>query len=299
MGSSDGLLTILLIIIFMILYSWTLYTSILVDIKKNWSNYKCQPLMIPLSFMFGADPTTTFKECIKTSADTSVNESMTPLWDNLSSLADISTTTTDTTRKTIDSLNDMTEATNSGFAETNHALNGLTMFIKSGYNNLQDIIGKFSGIIEVLVQMMRTTEKLTNNLQNSEAMRKIREHTTKDKKKKSCFYKETIVPLETGECKKIIDVNVGDKLTNNIEVIGILKLKKYEPFYKIRDKEDIYVTGSHLIFDKKFQTFIAVEKYENAILCDKTEEEFVYCLITNNHLIPVGSYLFHDWEDRN
>ena len=34
------------------------------------------------------------------------------------------------------------------------------------------------------------------------------------------------------------------------------------------------------------------------VLCD---EEFLElaCLITEQHTIPIGDYLFHDWEDNN
>ena len=82
-------------------------------------------------------------------------------------------------------------------------------------------------------------------------------------------------------------------------VLGILKLKKSEPFYKIKsDKNDIFVSGSHLIFNTNLDAFEYVKDYKDAILCDKPEE-FVYCLITDNHLIPIDNFLFHDWEDLN
>ena len=29
------------------------------------------------------------------------------------------------------------------------------------------------------------------------------------------------------------------------------------------------------------------------------DQDYVYCLITSNHLIPVDNLLFHDWEDLN
>ena len=107
MGTNDGLLTILLLIAFMILYCWSLYTSILVDIKKNWGNYKCQPLMIPLAFMFGADPGETFKECVKTTADDSVNESMTSVWNTMGALNEMTSVTNKTNQATIQSIDNV------------------------------------------------------------------------------------------------------------------------------------------------------------------------------------------------
>ena len=140
MGTNDGLLTILLLIAFMILYCWSLYTSILVDIKKNWGNYKCQPLMIPLAFMFGADPGETFKECVKTTADDKVNESMVTVWDSMNTLNEMTSITNKTNQATIDSINNVNQATIKGFDGSNKALKNVTSYLNSGYNKSQDIL---------------------------------------------------------------------------------------------------------------------------------------------------------------
>ena len=290
MGTNDGLLTILLLIAFMILYCWSLYTSILVDIKKNWGNYKCQPLMIPLAFMFGADPGETFKECVKTTADDKVNESMVTVWDSMNTLNEMTSITNKTNQATIDSINNVNQATIKGFDGSNKALKNVTSYLNSGYNKSQDILGKFTGVVEVLVQILKTSEKLTISLKKSEAMKKIRS---------SCFYCNTPILLNDKTSKPIDEINVNDVLLNNILVLGVLKLKKTEPFYKIKSNDnDIFVSGSHLIFNKEFGNFEKVENHKNAVLSD-INEEFVYCLITSNHLIPIDNLLFHDWEDLN
>jgi hypothetical protein len=64
------------------------------------------------------------------------------------------------------------------------------------------------------------------------------------------------------------------------------------------NNEDIIVSGSHLIFDDKLKTFIKVENYKNAELC-KFNCNKLYCLITNDHTIPLGDFIFHDWDDNN
>jgi hypothetical protein len=70
--------------------------------------------------------------------------------------------------------------------------------------------------------------------------------------------------------------------------------------YKISNaginEEDIFVTGSHLVFDKETNKFINVEKYSKAIKTDLYSEWFS-CLITNNHKITIGKEIFWDWED--
>jgi len=53
-----------------------------------------------------------------------------------------------------------------------------------------------------------------------------------------------------------------------------------------------------MVQDKRTGKFIRVEELEEA---EKTEEytAVMSCLITDDHLIPIGEYLFWDWEDGN
>jgi len=126
-----------------------------------------------------------------------------------------------------------------------------------------------------------------------------------------CFKGTTPITLKSGKKVSIKDINLGDTLTNNSSVIGLLKLKgdKSNPYYKIwsRDLEDyIYVTGEHRILNNEeddvmklddiFENYIKVSSYGNAEKTNKHDAE-LYCLITSNHRIPIGEYTFWDWED--
>ena len=82
----------------------------------------------------------------------------------------------------------------------------------------------------------------------------------------------------------------------------MLKIKNQNPeknpYYKIwSDKLNsyIYVTATHKILDPK-NGFIPVETYSRATKTD-VKPEILYCLITENHEIPIGEYTFWDWED--
>jgi hypothetical protein len=72
------------------------------------------------------------------------------------------------------------------------------------------------------------------------------------------------------------------------------------PLYVIKGQgvynEDIYVTGTHLVYNKATSQFCEVEKYGNSSKTTKQCEIF-HCLITNDHKIQIGKELFWDWED--
>jgi RecJ-like exonuclease len=62
------------------------------------------------------------------------------------------------------------------------------------------------------------------------------------------------------------------------------------------NNEDIYVTGSHLVYNKEIKQFIKVENYPDAKISN-VETEWFSCLITNDHKIHIGNEIFWDWED--
>ena len=96
-------------------------------------------------------------------------------------------------------------------------------------------------------------------------------------------------------------------------VCGKLQLKgdPSNPFYKIwshKLNNFIYVTGEHKIYTKKhcctdlsddkdeIRNYIKVSDYHRAKKTNEYEDE-LSCLITSNHQIPVGEFIFWDWED--
>jgi hypothetical protein len=126
-----------------------------------------------------------------------------------------------------------------------------------------------------------------------------------------CFKDTTPVQLKSGKNVPIKNIHLGDTLSNGAVVLGTLKLKgdKTNPYYKIwsRELKDyIYVTGEHHILnnaeddmeklDDDFDNYIKVCNYSKAEKTDEYDDELC-CLITSTHRIPVGEYIFWDWED--
>jgi hypothetical protein len=118
-----------------------------------------------------------------------------------------------------------------------------------------------------------------------------------------CFHPDTKVRLQNKKVVSMKDINLGDVLEDGSIVDSVMKINnKTNPvkMYKIEgsgvENEDIYVTGSHMIFDKESKRFITIDKYSKAILTNVTPDWFS-CLITTNHKIVIGKEIFWDWED--
>jgi len=115
----------------------------------------------------------------------------------------------------------------------------------------------------------------------------------KVKKIRWCFSPETPIKLQNGETVLIKNLKLGDILINGSIVTATMQIRnENDPYYRI---DDILVTGSHHI--ESNGKFIRVSEFKDSVCTDKVGD-VVNCLITSDHKIPVGNYIFWDWEDQ-
>src|SRR6056300_1295439 len=113
------------------------------------------------------------------------------------------------------------------------------------------------------------------------------------RRRRRCFSPETLIKLQDGNEVAMKDLKLGDVLINGSIVKATMEiLNENDPYYKLPG--DILVTGSHYVKDG--DVFKRVKDLEKAERTDKIEK-VVYCLVTSDHKIPVGDYVFWDWED--
>jgi hypothetical protein len=158
---------------------------------------------------------------------------------------------------------------------------------------IKDLIGKTVGIMVSLMYVMDGSIKTMNSTWNGPPGQLVRALG-------KCFHPDTKIKLENGLVKHMKDVNLGDILEDGTFVESIMKIDNTRepiPLYEIKDgEESIYVTGSHLVYDKSALKFIQVKDYSNAKL-SAIETKWFTCLITSNHQIQIGGETFWDWED--
>ena len=112
-------------------------------------------------------------------------------------------------------------------------------------------------------------------------------------KRRRCFSPETLIKLQNGDEVAMKDLKLGDVLINGSVVKATMKIKNdNDPYYKLPGS--IHVTGSHYIKDG--DKYVQVKDFPGAELTTQTDP-VVSCLVTDDHKIPVGDFIFWDWED--
>ena len=290
--------SILIILLFVILFFSTFFIMGLKDIKENWPKYRCSPLYMPLAGSLGYDAAENFSYCVGNIQSGMMGFFLEPIQYILGMGVEL-------------------------FNEITGSLNFIRTFISEIRNRAKAIIGDIYGIfINVIIQFQKLIIKLKDTMMKLVGVittfvyliqsarltgNSIKDGPIGQTLEYLCFSKNTKIKLQNGKIKNMKDIYLGDVLENGTEVCGTLKLKggSKNPYYKIwSDKlqEYIYVTGSHKIFkhdgsDKNLlNNYIDVKDFPKSIKTG-AYDNMLYCLITNNHQIPIGEYTFWDWED--
>jgi hypothetical protein len=280
-------------IAFVIYVSGVFYYNQIAVIKSKWPLYRCNPLYMPLA----DDIQSNFVYCIQTMQTDFMGYLLEPLSFLTSSMNNL--------------LGNFLEEINYVRAMFNKIRNFLTSIIQSVFGvflnlviefqritiGIKDLIGKTIGIMVTLMYTMDGSIKTMNSTWNGPPGQMVRALG-------KCFYPNTLIKLQNGDITYMKDINLGDILENGSIVTSTLKIDNTIegtiPYYKIKgagvNNEDIYVTGSHLIYDNKSKSFIKVENSEKSELSNFKSEWFS-CLITNDHKIKIGNETFWDWED--
>lgn len=293
MPSGKNWLNFLYVNLAFIAYILAIYYLIAVkDIKENWPLYRCNPMYMPLS----ENPQEDFTYCVQNMQSNYMGHLLQPVTYITASL----TSSMGSFANEINMVRAMFHKIRTFFSSIVQNIFGVFLNLVIEFQRItigiRDLMGKTVGIMTVLLYTLDGSIKTMNSTWNGPPGQLVRGLGR-------CFHPHTLVRLKNGNVLPMKDLSLGDVLNDGAIVEAIMKIdNKRNPvnFYNIKHAgihdQDIYVTGSHLVLDKKSGRFIPVCEYHLAEPCDKTFDWFS-CLITSTHRIPIGKETFWDWED--
>ena len=277
---------------FVLYIAGVFYYGQIAQIKANWPLYRCNPM-----YMYLADDIeSNFVYCIQNMQTGFMGYLLQPLTYVTSSIS----TMLGGFMGEINMVRGMFDKIRSFMTSTIQSVFGVFLNLIIEFQKItiaiNDLIGKIIGSMVSLMYILSGSITTMNSTWNGPPGQMIRALG-------KCFYPETSVKLKNGTIKAMKDIDLGDILENGSIVESVMKIdnkQKPIPLYVIKgagiNKEDIYVTGSHLVLNNDTKQFIKTEDYFKAQLSDKKTEWFS-CLITSDHKIQIGNEMFWDWED--
>jgi len=301
MKGTDILLTFLIILIFTILFSANILSVGIEKIKKEWPKYRCNPVVMPIANVFGEDTMKNFAFCVQNLQSTFMQDLLQPVHYAEKLMSSV-------TKEFTDAINSI----RAFFNKIRNMIMNIIKEIMGVFLNL--LIGFQHMIISIRDLFQKTIGTLTVFLYLMEggimAMKSGWEGPPGNMVRFMCFHPDTLVKLHDGTIKPISVIDPGDILKNSQTVHGSMKLHNLdasgnyiEKLYRFKGEKDYnnnqtstLVSGSHLIYDKTIQNFVNVKNHTDAKLTN-IDTKTLICLITSDHTIPLGNYIFHDWED--
>jgi len=268
------------------------YFSALSDIKKNWAKYRCNPLYMPLSDNIQQD----FTYCVQNTQTDFMGYLLQPLTYTTSLLS----TNLGQFGVSLNFANSLLSNMRTFFSSIVQGIFGVFLNIIIEFQKIiigiKDMIGKIIGIMVSLLYILDGSLKTMKSAWNGPPGQMVQALSG------NCFHPDTKVRLLNQQIVCMKDLELGHVLENGSRVQVILRLENHdnrEKLYKYKgkgtNKEDIYVTGSHMV--QKGTTFIRVEQDSDAELQDEVKSNWFSSLITDDHKIKIGEKLFWDWED--
>lgn len=268
------------------------YYSQVAQIKAQWPLYRCNPMYMPLADNMEEN----FVYCVQSMQTNFMGHLLQPLTFITSSLGGV-------LGGFVGEINDiraMFDKIRTFISDTIQSIFGVFLNLVIEFQRItmgiKDLIGKTIGVMVSLMYIMDGSIKTMNSTWNGPPGQLVR---TLGK----CFHPSTNVQLQNGNIKAMKDIDLGDILEDGAIVESVMKIdntRDRAPLYIIRNggvrSADIYVTGSHLVYDDTIKNFIKVENYSGAEIAI-LEADWFSCLITSNHRIKIGQQLFWDWED--
>jgi len=298
MAASDLTLSIIVVIIYILLYFFNIFSVGIQRIKDNWPVYRCQPLVMPFAAIFGHETGKNFTYCIQNIQTNFMGELLKPLNLNINILGTVAGKLTANMADAHEFMSDFRFNVGDIFSNIFATMFNIMVEIQRMVINIKDLISKVSGMLVTVLYildaaMLSMTSAWANPLLGG-VVRFL------------CFHPETKLKTKNGEIYAMKDIPLNSILSNGTRVCSVMQISNLdkngdlvEKMYKLKSADDdIIVSGSHLVYDVNVDDFVHVKDLPLAELAD-IECPVLYCLITTDHTIPIGDWIFHDWEDSN
>jgi len=297
MRTSDIVLSLFILLVFVGLYAANVLAVGIQKVKEDWPKYRCNPTVMPFAKTFGHDVQSNFVYCIQNMQKNYMGFLLEPLQYNLGSLANIGGGLGSAISNVQGFIGRIRSDITSIVGKIFGVFLNMLIQIQKILIDVKDTFGKLTGVMATMLYTFSGTVMTTESMWKGPSGELVRA---------MCFHPHTLVQLEDGSVTRMQNVEIGNRLKNGAVVEATMKIKNFDAqsntiqnFYRLQSGEqdaDIYVTGSHLIYDDQKHAFVEVHNYSSAVLTNESYK-WLSCLITSDHTIPIGGYVFHDWED--
>lgn len=258
-------------------------------IEQNWAKHRCNPIYMP----FSKDIEKDFTYCVQTTQANYMGYLLQPIQYMLKTLSVFTNDMGNSVNFIRIVIANMRNFTTSIVTKIFGIFLNLIIEFQKITISIKDLVGKTVGVVTAMLYIMDGSMKTMQSVWDGppgQTVKFLGRH---------CFHPDTSIILKNGSSCAMKNLKLQDVLLDESVVEKVIQIfnTHREPFYRFSLSEnDILVTGTHMIYDNNKDTFVMVKDHPDSKKTDIVSD-YLMCISTNTHHIPINEYIFWDWDD--
>ena len=265
---------------------------LLADIKKNFGDYRCNPLFMPFVGNFGYNPIDNFNFCVQSIFHGKAAEVFAPIYSILGTFQGVLMTIVNSALSIRGMFSNFLGGVENFIASVRNKIQFLMNNVRMSFIRILNLMGKVYGSMFAVLFMGQSAMTAAFNLGNNDLVKFLFEF---------CFAPDTQVKMADGTHKAIKDVVIGDVLAevpNNKSpvVTSVFRFAGGStPMVRIGD---VVVSGAHYVLAGS-DGMVPAEAHPDAVWAGSVPE--LVCLNVSGHRFRVGEdgLLVADYDEHD
>lgn len=167
MKTSDVTQTLIIFLVFFLLFFSTILTIGVKNINDNWAKYRCNPLVMPFAGLFGYDPVDNFNYCTDSITENSLNTVLAPLNSQVNDMKEVSKQNRNTSRKLAKRQQGLLSSISSFTNQLQTLTTNMSIEMKRNSNATNQVFKKMGGIVTLFERTIGGLTKTTRSIKNT------------------------------------------------------------------------------------------------------------------------------------
>ena len=258
------------------------------DVSKNWPKYRCSPMVMPFASFFGHDTTENFNYCLTSMINQEAGGAVSPIFQILGTFLGTLTTLVSVANNMRLEMATFMGGVNTIFQNFTDRFVQLSSNIRITSERIRMLMGRVYGTFFALIFMSMSAITATTNFSETFLFKFLDTF---------CFDPDTEVSIVNKGKIAVKDVKTDDVFTNGSRVTATFSfLADGQPMVELPG--NIRVSTNHYVQFKG--KWVRSDQHPDAKpiapWSGGTQRPLI-CFNTSDHRIPVGNYLFLDYDE--
>jgi hypothetical protein len=259
------------------------------EIKNNWPKYRCRPNVMPFAAMYGHNTGENFNFCLMNMFSSEMGQALGPVFQILATIVTTLATLVEVANSVRVQFATMMGGINTLFQNFADRFKQLLAAVKMSALRIKLIMGRLYGAFFAMIYM---------SIAGMTAVQNFTETVLFDFLDTFCFDPDTKVQIQGRGSIPVKDVKIGDVFERTGSVVSATFQFEADGQPMVKLPGGIVVSTNHYIYS--LGKWIQSGEHPEAIAVGPWtggKERPLICLNTSDHRIPIGHYIFRDYDE--